>query len=493
MNEQALHKEQRFVDRTTGQRRAFGLDALRGFAILTMALSGYIPWHVLPAWMYHAQLPPPSNAFDPSIPGITWVDLVFPFFLFSMGAAMPFALSRRLKKGVSMRRLVFFTLERGVLLAAFAVYIQHIRPWNLSSSPDTLTWILTVVGFLILFPMFIRLPRSTPSWKKWGIKAAGWIAAIVLLSSLRYPGGKSFSLYRFDIIIMVLANTVVMGSLIWLLTRHRLLLRLGIMGVLVAFRLASTVEGSWTQQLWNFTPEVFGFKPDWLFKFEYHKYLLIVLPGTIAGDLLLSWMKHARETNHRETPRWATWRFVVLGLLTALFNVWLLVGLHSRWLVVTTIVSLVMCAFGWWLVAKPSTSTERLFRSLFLWGSYWLILGLFFEPFEGGIKKDHATFSYFFVTTGLGIFLMMSFMIISDVFKKSRWIRLLIDNGQNPMIAYAAIQNVIHPFLALTGLGMLLGNLMDTPWLGALKGVIMTLLLAVFVSILTRLRIFWRT
>lgn len=32
-------------------------------------------------WMFHAQTPPPTYAFNPDVPGITWVDLVFPFFL----------------------------------------------------------------------------------------------------------------------------------------------------------------------------------------------------------------------------------------------------------------------------------------------------------------------------------------------------------------------------------------------------------------------------
>ena len=89
VTEEATLEPARFLDRTTGQKRAFALDALRGFAILTMALSGYIPWGVLPSWMYHAQVPPPAHKFNPTIPGITWVDLVFPFFLFAMGAAIP--------------------------------------------------------------------------------------------------------------------------------------------------------------------------------------------------------------------------------------------------------------------------------------------------------------------------------------------------------------------------------------------------------------------
>ena len=38
--------------------RAYSLDALRGYAILTMVLSGQIASGVLPAWMYHAQVGP---------------------------------------------------------------------------------------------------------------------------------------------------------------------------------------------------------------------------------------------------------------------------------------------------------------------------------------------------------------------------------------------------------------------------------------------------
>ena len=41
--------------------RASSLDALRGYAILTMVLSGSIAWGVLPGWMYHAQVGPRSN------------------------------------------------------------------------------------------------------------------------------------------------------------------------------------------------------------------------------------------------------------------------------------------------------------------------------------------------------------------------------------------------------------------------------------------------
>jgi hypothetical protein len=142
---------------------------------------------------------------------------------------------------------------------------------------------------------------------------------------------------------------------------------------------------------------------------------------------------------------------------------------------------------------NPNSSTERLYQELFYWAIYWLVLGLFFEPYEGGIKKDKATLSYYFVTSGLAICTIIFFSIIIDVFKKKKWVQLLIDNGQNPMIAYAGVNNFIIPILSLTGLMKLLNMMAITPWLGFLKGLIITILLALFVSLCTRLKIFWRT
>ena len=124
---------------------------------------------------------------------------------------------------------------------------------------------------------------------------------------------------------------------------------------------------------------------------------------------------------------------------------------------------------------------------------YWLVLGLCFEPYEGGIKKDKATVSYYFITSGLAICLFIGLSIVIDVFQRRRWLQWLIDNGQNPMIAYAGINNFITPVLALTGVGGLLSQFAVSPWRGFCRGAIVTLLMALTVSFLTRRQIFWRT
>ena len=74
-----------------GGQRYLSLDFLRGLTIFGMVLSAIEPSGVLPAWMYHIQNPPPTHNLDVSVQGIGWVDLVFPTFIFCMGAAIPFA------------------------------------------------------------------------------------------------------------------------------------------------------------------------------------------------------------------------------------------------------------------------------------------------------------------------------------------------------------------------------------------------------------------
>ena len=128
-------------------KRAYALDALRGYAIITMVLSATVAWNSLPGWMYHAQTPPPDRAFDASLSGITWVDLVFPFFLFAMGAAFPFSIKKRFEKGDTKLRLVYEAIKRGVQLTFFAIFIQHFYPYVLSNPQDVRAWLLSILCF----------------------------------------------------------------------------------------------------------------------------------------------------------------------------------------------------------------------------------------------------------------------------------------------------------------------------------------------------------
>lgn len=452
-----------------------------------MVLSGTIRYKILPAWMYHAQLPPPGHTHNSNLPGLTWVDLVFPLFLFSMGAAIPLALSSRIAHGFKTKKIIYYILQRGFLLGFFAIFLQHIRPSTINPNPTTSTWWIALLGFFILFLMFVRWPvkGKIRQYTKW-ITLGAWLAGIILVSLLRYPDASGFSLSRSDIILVVLTNMAVFGSLAWFFTRTNRLLRLGLFGLLIALRLSATVKGSWIAWLWASSPV------PWIFQFDYLKYLFIIIPGTIAGDLILSWLR-TPVRDEEINPRWNKPRFYGILLVLLAICLELLIGLQARWVWQTTLLSAILGYSGWFLFANPGNATETLLQSLYQWGVYWLALGLFFEPYDGGIKKDPSTYSYYFVTTAIAFFILIAFTVIIDIFKQQKWLQLLIDNGQNPMMAYVTFANLLWPILNLTQLEPIILEHTNSPLRGFMKGVIYTLSVALIVSLFTKLKLFWRT
>ncbi len=436
--------------------------------------------------MYHAQIPPPDHKFDPTLPGITWVDLVFPFFLFAMGAAFPLALSKKIKDGKVSRDIVLQVLKRGVLLAFFAIVIQHLRPHVLSKSPDAITYAIALLGFGFLFLIFWRFPLSFSKTRTYALRGAGTVGIIAILALVTYPDGSGFKMSRFDIIIAVLANVSVFGSLIWLYTRENWMWRLGIMAMLFAIRLSTGSETGFIKDIASLQPS------GWVFNVNFLKYLFVVIPGTIAGDMIVKMMQLKSEDLKQNFENHAVLS-ALLAILMAGFTVVSLVTLYNRWVWEGFLVGLLMLAISWYIIRDLEGKYFATLKQLFLWGSFWFVLGFLFEPFEGGIKKDHSTMSYYFLTSGLALFFIIFASIVIDFFSKRAWMGLLIDSGQNPMIAYAGGGNLITPLLGLLGIETLMSQYFTTPFLGFLKGLIVTLALAYIVKLFTKYKVFWRS
>ena len=225
------------------EKRAYAVDLLRGLAIVGMVLSGQILWHAeLPAWLFHAQVPPPSFRFDPSVPGITWVDLVFPFFLFSMGAAFPLALRKRLEqRGESVALVLTVVVRRWALLALFAVALANLRSGVTGTLPGWGSSLLQLAGWGCFCALFMRIDRFSDRQNRM-VCLSGVAGIAALLAAARWGWGLPVSAERSDVIILVLANMALFGSLVWLYTRNNLLARLGVLALLAALRLGSGVE-----------------------------------------------------------------------------------------------------------------------------------------------------------------------------------------------------------------------------------------------------------
>ena len=465
------------------EKRAYAVDLLRGLAIVGMVLSGQILWHAeLPAWLFHAQVPPPSFRFDPSVPGITWVDLVFPFFLFSMGAAFPLALRKRLEqRGESVALILTVVVCRWALLALFAVALANLRSGVTGTLPGWGSSLLQLAGWGCFCALFMRIDRFSARQNRM-VCLSGVAGIAALLAAARWGWGLPVSAERSDVIILVLANMALFGSLVWLYTRNNLLARLGVLALLAALRLGSGVEGSWNEALWNWSPV------PWLFRFDYLKYLCIIIPGTIAGDRIYEWMTHGGEDAPGASRRREVWTLVLLVTLICL-NMW---GLFARQLVVNLAAGVLLCLLLRRLLRGDGSATGRLHRSLFGWGFFWLGLGLALEAFEGGIKKDYATFSYFFVTSGLASFVL----IAAGIAMRRLNVRFsaLVKCGQNPMVAYTAAGFLIMPLLTLLHLSPCLQAFAELcPWMGVVRGVLVTAVVMAVTVFFTNRRLFWRT
>ncbi len=459
--------------------RTLSLDAFRGLAILMMVFSGVVPYRLLPGWMYHAQLPPPRHLFSPELAGITWVDLVFPMFLFAMGAAIPLALNRRFEGLHSSWERHKHIIQRGLKLMVFAVLLQHVRPFTLNAGPDYVTWIQALLGFIVLFLLFsTRLPFNIPL--NIG-RAAGVLGGSIVLVTYTFPDGSGFSLGRSDIILLVLANMALFGSWVWWMTREKPHWRLGIMALLAGIMLSSTTDG-WVKLVWESSPIPV------LFKFYYLKYLFIIIPGLMVGEWLRNW--NPNPIHGTDTSGKLMVFFAVSGIVLTLVNV---IGLYTRWVELTVVLSLAVVLGQWYLLERFQQEIPHTIDKMVRLGAFFLVLGLCLEPFEGGIKKDVSTFSYYFVTAGLSTYILLFFMVFIDIKHKAKLFPFLVENGQNPMFAYVGMMNLVFPVLALTNLDLLTNKYFLDPWMGLLRGFLYTVLLAWITAKLTRKGYIWKS
>ena len=265
--------------------RAHALDALRGYAIITMVLSAMEAFSVLPRWMYHAQVPPPDHVFDPTIYGITWVDIIFPFFLFSMGAAIPLSLGRQHAKGESITKLTWKTVQRWVKLTFFAIFIIHAFPFMLGYEQEWMRYAMPIFFFILLCLMFMPNPFGLSPYKARAITWSAYLVAVGFMLLQPYAGGAPFRLADSDCIMLILANVSLTGSIIYLLTIGHPLRRLALLPFLIALFMAAHTAYSWPANL------IHTSWLPWLYLPAYQEYLLIIIPGTVAGEWIAQWLE----------------------------------------------------------------------------------------------------------------------------------------------------------------------------------------------------------
>ena len=470
--------------------RIAAIDILRGLTILGMVLCAQIGWDSgLPGWMFHAQLPPPDYKFSPDVPGITWVDLVFPFFLFSMGAAFPFSLRKKLERGESAGQVVSGLVKRWIILLLFSIVLGN---GQLINSAETGTVVKSLLLLAVWSGMFLSLTRFRTGKSRTAallnISGVGLLIILAVLEASLFD--VEFSVNRVNIIITVLANIALFGGLVWLLTKDRPVWRWGIWAIVIAIKALSMYT-----DLLDWVPS-FGTK---LFAFDYLKYLGIAIPGSIVGDMLMKDRPAASGRNGaagcpetrtsagtvqacgkmRETAA------AVLVVCAVVLQLW---GLYTRQVAADFAISAALAAAVFLLTLKD----RPLWGRIACIGFVLMLAGIAADPLEGGIRKDPCNISYLLAAGGMAAMTTGVFLFFEHCYGFKG--RILAGCGQNPMIAYTATAFLINPLLSLAGLMEPLDSLTPgSPFWGLMRGVLITAAVALVTNMFTHFKIYWRS
>ena len=454
-------------------KRIITIDILRGITIFAMILCANIGYYSdLPAWMFHGQTPPPTYAFNPDVPGITWVDLVFPFFLFTMGAAFPLAMRKRLESGISRWEVTGSLFRRWLTLTVFAIVLGNAYQIGASARPDILKQIFSIALWGVMFMSLVRIKDEK---KGRLINNAGMFLLVVMAFVGTDYMGLTLSRWNSDIIIMILANIAIFGGLIWMFTKDNMRLRWLVLLFIIAIK-----------ALASYTPEVLAWAPKfagigWFFGWSFMQYLVIAIAGSIVGDKLL---EHSRSGAAVQIDG-CHLAAGVIALVAMLVQLW---GLFTRHIVADFVISAMLG------VAFAVLTWKR--RNIMTWLGYFgfafMLVGIIFDPIDGGITKDHCNLSYMLTTTGMTA-LTGAFVLALEL----KWHikgRGLSGSGQNPMLAYTVTNFLTGPILTMCGVTAWLDAIsVGSPFWGVLRGLVFTLLMVAVTCFFTKKKLFWRS
>ena len=169
------------VDPPGALARLTSLDVFRGLVILAMTLVNYLAGvKNIPAWAKHM----PEDA-----EGYTFVDLVFPGFLFIVGVAIPLALHKRLARGESLFSLLQRVLVRTASLLFVGVLMVNSSFYSADAAGVSKSlWFL--LAMLAVVALWTTCAADAPKAKRRVLLGLRILAGLVLAVLLIVFRGK---------------------------------------------------------------------------------------------------------------------------------------------------------------------------------------------------------------------------------------------------------------------------------------------------------------
>jgi predicted acyltransferase len=327
--------------------RIVSVDALRGLIVFTMIFVNDLagaPHEVVPAWMRHFA----------GKSGMTFVDLVFPGFLFVVGMSIPFALGSRLRRGDSLAKTLLHVLIRTLSLLVVGIMMVHDNPSTDKMGWSATAWsVLMYLAALLAFSAILLPAPAERSERRMQtvriasaiLRAAGFAGLICLALVFRGEHDERIvSLSPFSIhtswygILGLIGWAYGVGALVFLVFRcHRTALLGGMVLLLCLYPAARTgaFDGWWLARYVGIgdtlgalpaitvaglllatvllTPDPAGLRSR-------VRFTLWFIAGCSAGALLLNGLYGINK--NRATPSWCLWACAITAALWLLFH-WL--------------------------------------------------------------------------------------------------------------------------------------------------------------------------
>jgi predicted acyltransferase len=157
--------------------RIASIDIFRGLTMLVMIfVNDLASVHGLPWWTYHAHAEQDA---------MTYVDMVFPFFLFIVGMSLPLAVRQRLKRNPSLPLLFWHMWSRSAGLVVLGLILANAEKGDASRmaiNPNA--WaLLGLSGAVLFWHVPSRNPRKARISR--GLRVAGLALLIVTFAMFR--------------------------------------------------------------------------------------------------------------------------------------------------------------------------------------------------------------------------------------------------------------------------------------------------------------------
>ncbi len=363
--------------------RLVSLDIYRGLVIVVMTLVNYLsPVQGVPAWSKH---------WPEDLDGYTYVDVVFPAFLFIVGVAIPFALGRRLSRGGSLAGLAGKIFARSGVLILLGVVTVNPHCFDHAGPLSKPAWFLLVMLCALAVwnaapagasPVYLRARRA--------VQVAGGAGLVVLLALFRgrnEAGQATWMQTDYWGMLGMIGWAYLVASICWLAFRKNATAMMGAMAFMLCFYIGIR-EGAldWAALGW------LGYAPK---HFRNAAFILGSNPAT-----------------------------VMMGVLAG------------------------NCLLG----PKNVESDRRRLWFLFVFGAGLYAAGMLLRPLHGINKSDH-TEAYALVTGGISCALFGLVYWVVDIRRWRMWDAVLAPLGQNALLAYI-LPGMVADAFAIFGLSV---------------------------------------